>query len=95
MLDFFYFQENRIPKSLRIFSSFMTVGPEVWYQIAVVLATAVWNVRSRGYTLAQAVPRTPSTLPHLDSSHLFLIIIWGVAIAMGSDLTRPIILIQT
>ena len=29
MLDFFYFQENRIAKSLRIFSSFMTVGPEL------------------------------------------------------------------
>ena len=26
-LDFVYFEENRMAKSLRIFSSFMTVGP--------------------------------------------------------------------
>ena len=27
LLNFFYFQENRMTKSLRIFSSFMTVDP--------------------------------------------------------------------
>ena len=33
MLNFFYSQKNRMAKSLRIFSSFMTVGPGMFFTV--------------------------------------------------------------
>ena len=38
-LNFVYFEENRMAKSLRIFSNFMTVGPDVHLAVSVVYDT--------------------------------------------------------